>query len=82
MAKQLALTELGPGKRAVVVAVEAGRGLTKRLEALGVRVGQEIEKVSGSPLRGPVTVRAGNILAAIGFCAAAKIMVELKDQSS
>ncbi len=82
MSKRVILTELNPGRPATVVEIQAGLGLIRRLEALGIRVGQKIETVSGPFMRGPVTVRAGNICAAIGFGAASKVVVEIEEQES
>jgi Fe2+ transport system protein FeoA len=78
MSRRIALTELPMGKSATIVELRAGRGFIRRLEALGIRVGQEIEKVSGPFMRGPVTVRSGNIRTAIGFGAASKIIVQVR----
>ncbi len=82
MPKRVPLTELVAGKPATIVEIQAGQGLIRRLEALGVRIGQKVEKVSGPFIRGPVTVRVGNIRAAIGFGAASKVIVEIEEQES
>lgn len=63
------------GESGVVVSVSAGRGLTARLETMGIRPGVRLRKVSGSFMRGPVTVRVGNSRMALGFGMAAKILV-------
>ena len=76
MSTRMALTQLAPGRPAVVVEVQGGHGLVRRLEAIGIRVGQKVEAVSGPFMRGPVTVRAGNVRVAIGFGAARKVFVE------
>jgi Fe2+ transport system protein FeoA len=82
MSERVALTQLVPNKQATVVEIQAGLGLIRRLEALGIRVGQKIETVSGPFMRGPVTVRVGNIRAAIGFGAASKVVVQIEEQES
>jgi Fe2+ transport system protein FeoA len=76
MSECIALTALASGARGAVVEIRAGRGLVRRLEALGIRVGQKIEKVSGPFMRGPVTVKVGNSRVAVGFGAASKVIVE------
>ena len=80
MAKRVSLTELTAGRPATIVEIQAGEGLVRRLEALGIRVGQRVEKVSGPFIRGPVTVRVGNIRAAIGFGAASKVVVQAEER--
>ena len=82
MSKRIPLTELASGRQATVVEIQAGQGLIRRLEALGVRIGRKVEKVSGPFIRGPVTVRVGNIRAAIGFGAASKVLVQTEERKS
>jgi Fe2+ transport system protein FeoA len=79
MARRIQLTHLAPGKRAKIVEIQAGMGLIRRLEALGIRTGQKIETVSMPFMRGPVTVRSERIRTAIGHRAASKILVEVED---
>ena len=50
--------------------------MISRLNALGIRPGQRITKVSSTPMRGPVTIKIGNAQVAIGFGMANKIIVE------
>ena len=80
MSRRIPLTRLEPNSRARIVEIQAGQGLIRRLEALGIRVGQSVETVSGTFMRGPVTVRVGNIRAAIGFGAAGKVLVEVEER--
>ena len=61
------LTQMGAGKSGKVVDVQGGRGMLLKLEALGIRPGVVITKVSGQIMRGPVVVRLGNTQVAIGF---------------
>ncbi|MDO4988329.1 MAG: FeoA family protein [Synergistes sp.] len=49
------LTELNDGERAIIVALPDGEA-AQRLEAVGLHVGKEIEKISCMPFGGPVTV--------------------------
>jgi ferrous iron transport protein A len=80
MSERIALTALASSRQGTVVGIQAGHGLLRRLESLGIRVGQRIEMVSGSFMRGPVTVRVGNTRAAIGFGAASKVIVEVEGE--
>jgi ferrous iron transport protein A len=45
------------------------------LEAIGVRPGVTIEKLTGSPFGGPVVIRIGHMRLAIGYGMASKVMV-------
>jgi len=70
------LTQLQGGESGVVMDIQGGYGLTRRLESLGIRVGKKVTKVSSQLMRGPVTVRIDNSEVAIGFGMAKKILVE------
>lgn len=54
-----------------------GHGLAGRLNALGIRPGKRITKVSGMFMRGPMTVQVDRAQVAIGFGMAGKIVVEV-----
>ena len=77
MSRRIPLTRLEPNSRARIVEIQAGQGLIRRLEALGIRVGQSVETVSGTFMRGPVTVQVGSAQLAIGFGMAKRIIVEV-----
>jgi Fe2+ transport system protein FeoA len=79
MSIQVPLTRLAADVEAKVVEIQAGLGLVRRLEALGIRAGSRIQKVSGPFMRGPVTVRVGNMRAAVGYGAASKVIVEIQE---
>lgn len=72
------LTQLEEGESGVVVNIQGGYGLIRRLESLGIRVGKKVTKVSSQLMRGPITVRIDNSQVAIGFGMARKIIVELE----
>lgn len=79
---QLSLTQLESGQSGVVVEIAGGMGAMRRLEALGVRVGKKITKISGMFMRGPVTVQVGHTQVGIGFGMASKVMVDLSAGAS
>lgn len=54
-----------------------GSGFSRRLEALGIRPGEKVTKVSSTFFRGPVTLKAGTTQVAIGFGMANRIIVEV-----
>jgi len=64
------------GQSGVVVQIQGGHGLTNRLNALGIRPGKKITKVSSMFMRGPVTVQVDRAQVAVGFGMAKRIVVE------
>jgi ferrous iron transport protein A len=72
------LTQLKEGENGLVVEIQGGYGLNRRLESLGIRVGKKVTKVSSQLMRGPVTLRVDNSQVAIGFGMAMKILVDLE----
>ena len=72
------LTQMRRGERGKVVDIQGGWGLLRKLEALGIKQGTEIVKVSSQLMRGPITIRVGNTQVAIGFGMARRIMVKHK----
>ncbi len=70
------LAEAENGGRFRVVSLRGGRGMVVRLNALGIREGVIVTKVSAVPAAGPVTVRVGASTVALGRGVAAKILVE------
>ena len=75
--KQVTLARMRAGQSGMVLRVEGGHGLVNRLNALGIRPGQKITKVSSMLMRGPVTIQLGTAQVAIGFGMANRIIVRL-----
>jgi len=65
------------GQTGTVIQILGGRGLSRRLEAMGIRPGKKVTKISSMLFRGPVTLRTNQTQVAIGFGMASKIMVEV-----
>jgi len=72
------LTQMREGERGKVIDIQGGRGLVMKLEALGIKPGTEIVKVSSQLMRGPIIIRVGNTQVAIGFGMARRIVIEHK----
>ena len=72
------LTNMEKGQRATVLQIKGGHGLVNRLNALGIRPGKRITKVSSMFMRGPATIQVDSMQVAIGFGMAKRIMVELE----
>jgi len=73
----LPLTAMRPGQRGLIVDVKGGRKLGDRLEALGVRPGRRVTKVSSMLLGGPVTIEVDRSQIAIGHHMASRILVDV-----
>jgi len=75
--EQLTLAEMRTGQTGTVVGVLGGHGLIRRLDALGIRPGKKVTKLSSTLFRGPVTLRVNNTQVAVGFGMARKIIVKV-----
>lgn len=77
VSKQTTLARMSSGQSGTVIQIAGGQNLTQRLQALGIRPGKRITKVSAMFGHGPVTVQVDNTQIALGFGMAGKILVEL-----
>ena len=75
--EQLTLAEMRTGQTGTVVGVLGGHGLIRRLDALGIRPGKKVTKISSALFHGPVTLKVDNARVAVGFGMAKKITVEV-----
>ena len=75
--KLVTLRQMQSGQSGKVVEIHGGYGLANRLNALGIRPGKRITKVSSMLMRGPVTIQSGNTQVAVGFGMANRVMIEL-----
>lgn len=73
------LTQLKEGENGLVMEIQGGSGLHRRLESLDIRVGKRVSKVSSQFMRGPITLRVGNSQVALGYGLAKKIIVKIKE---
>lgn len=73
----LALSEMETGQSGKVVDIRGGFGMTRRVQAMGIRPGKSITKVSGMFMRGPVVARVDKMVVAIGWGMARRIMVRV-----
>ncbi|MGB9682034.1 MAG: FeoA family protein [bacterium] len=70
------LSNLGIGEKGIIVRIEGGRGLVKRLADLGFIPEQEVEVVRVAP-RGPLAVKVRGTVYALGRGIAEKIYVNI-----
>lgn len=71
------LTKLKKGIKARIVELSGGKLVAHKLSSLGLRPGSLIVKLSSFVLQGPVTVRSGHTVVALGHGMAEKVMVEV-----
>lgn len=74
---QVTVNQMRSGQTGTVLQIAGGPGLAHRLNAMGIRPGKKITKISSMFMRGPVTIQVGRTQAAIGHGMAAKIVVEV-----
>jgi ferrous iron transport protein A len=74
------LARMRTGQSGTVVGINGGYGLVRRLNALGLRPGKRVTKVSSMFARGPVTVRVDSTQIALGFGMANKVTVEFDSE--
>ena len=75
--KRINLVQMRIGGAGIVVEIQGGYGIRRRMYALGVRPGKRVVKVSSQLWRGPVTIKVDNFQVAIGFGIACRIIVEI-----
>lgn len=69
---------LKEGVTGTVRSIGGGHGITNRLDAMGIRPGSRVTKMSDQLMRGPVIVKVGTSQIAIGYGMAQKIKVEVE----
>jgi ferrous iron transport protein A len=76
--KKLFLTQMRENHKGKVLEISAGRGLQNKLSSMGIYPGREITKLSQFALRGPVAIKTGGSILALGYGVASKIIVEIE----
>ena len=70
------LTQIPSNLDVQVVEINGGHRFKDKIEALGVRNGVKVRKLSAQVLNGPITIKIGNTKIAIGHGMAKKILVK------
>lgn len=78
--KVMPLANMDVNQEGLIFALEGGAGFQTRLQALNLRIGKRIKKISTTPFRGPIVVEVDSAQVAIGYGMAQKVMVEIIDQ--
>ena len=74
--KKISLTQIKPNRMTKVVEILGGINLQERLMNMGVYKNKEIMKLSHIGLRGPVVIKVGRSILALGHSVAAKVILE------
>lgn len=75
--KETTLGMMRTGDSGIVVHMTGGHNMINRLDALGIRQGKRITKLSSMFMRGPVTIKFDEVQVAIGYRMANKIVIKL-----
>jgi ferrous iron transport protein A len=78
MVGRFPVTEMKTGETGIVVEILAGGGAISRLQALGIRHGVKVTKVSAAFARGPVVLKVYGTQTALGYGISRKIIVEVE----
>lgn len=73
------LERLPPGRAGVILSLDGGYGMTRRLDAMGLRPGKQVRKLGSQFMAGPVTVLVDGREVAMGRGIARKISVEVPE---
>jgi len=70
------LSDLPIKRKAKIIDIHRGRTFHRRMQVMGLRIGQIVEVISRQPLMGPLTIAVGKSKMTIGRGVAHKILVE------
>ncbi len=73
--KKISLIQMKADRKGKVVEILGGNNLQQRLMNMGIYRGREVSKLSHIGLKGPVVVKSGRSILALGHGVAAKIIV-------
>ncbi|HOX54323.1 MAG: FeoA family protein [Candidatus Omnitrophica bacterium] len=76
--KKISLVLMKSDFKGKVVDVLGGASLNNKLMSMGLYKGKEITKLSHIGLRGPVVIKVGRTILALGHGMASKILVEIE----
>ena len=74
--KRISLLSLKADHKGKVLEISGGGNLQNKLMNMGVYKGREVIKLSHIGLRGPVVIKTGRSILALGHGIAAKVIVE------
>jgi len=68
------------GEKGIIAHIDGGTVLEKRLAVMGVRMEKTITKLSSFVMKGPVAIKSGRTVIALGHGMAAKIWINLSEK--
>jgi len=74
----ISLVKLKENRRGKVLDILGGANLQNRLMSMGIYKGKDLTKLSHIGLRGPVVIKSGRTILALGHSIATKIIVEVE----
>lgn len=75
--KNITLVQLKPNHKGRILDISGGRAVINKLMSMGIYKGEEILKLSHIGLRGPVVIKVGRTILALGHGIAEKITLEI-----
>ncbi len=76
--KKLSLVQLKAEQKGKIIEIAGSVSLQNKLESMGVYKGKELAKLSHIGLRGPVVIKTGRTILALGHSIATKIIIEVE----
>ncbi len=76
--KRISLIKLGANHKGKIVEISGGLILHNKLMNMGIYEGKEVTKLSHIGLRGPVVIKVGRSILALGYGIAMKIIIEME----
>jgi ferrous iron transport protein A len=73
----ISLSKMGVNQSGIISSLEGGGKFQVRLQALNLRIGKRIKKISTNPFRGPIVIEIDQSRLALGHGMANKVMVEI-----
>ncbi len=70
------MAQIKAGRKGQVVEILGGTNLESKLMNLGIYKGKEVAKLSHLGLKGPVVIKSGRKILALGHNVAAKVIIE------
>jgi Fe2+ transport system protein FeoA len=74
--KKISLVQIKPNEKVKILEILGGSNLESRLLSMGVYQGKPVTKLSHIGLKGPVVIKAGRSILALGHGVAEKVIVE------
>ena len=74
----LPLDKIKRGESGLICEIRGGYGFIRRMDAMNIRPGKRITKVSSMFRRGPITIQVDHTQLALGFGMATRILVEVQ----